>query len=177
LDFELDLEKYLFTEHKEFDVTMIRIDQKVREMCEQNKCGFYGRNHMCPPAIKCIEEWAKEIFLFKSAVIVTKAYPTKSSFDMRAMFEGLVDFRKTLLELKEDVGAQLLNNKILLLGAGTCFLCEKCTIIDNKSCRFPDKTFPSVEACGIDVMSLCKEVGVNYNNGKNTITYIGILLY
>jgi hypothetical protein len=49
--------------------------------------------------------------------------------------------------------------------------------MDGEPCRFPEKAISSVEACGIDVMSLSKSAGVRYNNGKNTVTYIGAVLY
>jgi len=177
MSFELHLEKYNFKEYKEFDISLIRIDQAVRNICRQNACGQYGNNHMCPPAIKDIKEWEKEILLYKNAVIVTKVYQTKDSYDIKAWFEGIADFQKTLVGLKEDVGTQFPKKRILLLGAGACFICEECTFREGKFCRFPEKAFPSLEACGIDVMSLSKSAGVKYNNGKNTVTYLGMILY
>ena len=177
MSFELHLEKYNFKEYKEFDLNLIRIDQAVRNICKQNACGQYGKNHMCPPAIKDIKEWEKEIFTYKNAIIVTKVYQTRNSFDMKSMLEGIVDFQKTLVGLKEDLQDEFPEKRPLLLGAGSCFICKKCTYIDGEPCRFPEKAIPSIEACGVDVMSLSKSAGVKYNNGKNTVTYIGVILY
>ena len=177
MDFELHLEKYDFKEYEEFDVHLVRFDQVVRDICSQNACGHYGKNHMCPPAIKDIKEWKKEITSYENAVIVTKVYQTKNKFDMKSMFEGIVDFQNTLIRLKEDLADEFPKKKVLLLGAGSCFICEKCTYSDGEPCRFPEKAFPSVEACGMDVMSLSKSAGVKYNNGENTVTYIGMVLY
>jgi len=176
MSFTLNLEKYHFKEYKKFNVKLIRMDQAVRNICKQNACGHYGKNHMCPPAIKDIKEWEKEILSYKSAVIVTKVYQTKGSYDMKGWLEGIVDFQETLAGLKEDLTNESPENKYLFLGAGSCFKCKKCTYADGEPCRFPEKAFPSVEACGIDVMSLTKSAGVKYNNGKNTITYIGVIL-
>jgi predicted metal-binding protein len=173
----IDLEKYNFKEYKEFSVGLIKFDQAVRNICMQNACGQYGKNHMCPPAIKDIKEWEKEISSYKNAVIVTKVYQAKDSYDLKAWFKGITDFQKTLIGLKEDLTDQFPENKYLFLGAGSCFICKKCTYTDGEPCRFPEKAFPSVEACGIDVMSLSKSAGVKYNNGKNTITYIGLILF
>ncbi|MBN2039439.1 MAG: DUF2284 domain-containing protein [Spirochaetes bacterium] len=175
--FKLDLEKYNFKEYKAFDVNLISIDPRVRDMCAQNLCGFYGRNHMCPPSIKEIDEWKKEIFNFNNAIMVTKVYQAESSYDIEAMIEGSKDFQKTLSGLREELSNEYSYSDFLLLGAGACLICEKCSILDDKPCRFPDKAFPSVEACGIDVMSLSKKAGVKYNNGKNTITYFAIIFY
>jgi len=126
---------------------------------------------------KDIDAWKKVIFSYKKAVIVTKVYPTKNSYDTEAWIKGLKDFQQTLLKLKEDYIGQLSKKNPLLLGAGACYLCEKCTYPDEKLCRFPEKAVPSLEACGIDVMNLSKQVGVKYNNGENTITYIGAILH
>ncbi|MBN1848557.1 MAG: DUF2284 domain-containing protein [Deltaproteobacteria bacterium] len=177
MNFDLHPEKYDFTEHKPFEVGLIRFDQRVRELCQQNKCGHYGKNHMCPPAIKEMVEWKQEIQSFENAVIVTKLYPTKGSFDMKGMLEGAREFGKTLGRLKEDMEKDYPQKRKMVLGAGPCLLCKECTLMDNKPCRFPDKAFPAVEACGIDVMSLSKSTGVRYNNGKNTVTYLGVILY
>ena len=177
MSFELHLEKYNFKEYKEFDLSLIRFDPAVRNLCSQNACGQYGKNHMCPPAIKDIKEWKKEILSYKKGIVVTKVYQTKNNFDMKAMFEGMADFQKTLVRLKKDLLDEFPEKRLLLLGAGSCSICKKCTHMEGKPCRFPEKAFPSVEACGIDVMSLSKTAGVKYNNGRNTMTYIGVILY
>ena len=71
-----DLEKYHFKELKEFDVGMIIFDPLVRKLCEQNVCGHFGKNHMCPPAVIEIDAWRNEITSYQNAAIVTKVYPT-----------------------------------------------------------------------------------------------------
>lgn len=177
MKYELHLERYNFKEYKEFDINLIRIDQAVRNLCEQNTCGQYGRNYMCPPAIKGIEEWKEEVFSYTNAVLVSKVYPIEIGYDFKAWFDGIIDFQKTLAGLKEDLEAQFPEERIFFLGAGACFICEKCTYQEGKPCRFPKKAFPSLEACGIDVVRLSKSAGVKYNNGKNTLTYLGMILY
>ena len=169
--------KYNFKEIKEFDLSLIRFDIAVRKMCEQNICGKYGNNHMCPPGVKGMEQWKEDILLFEKGMVVTKVYPLKRKYDMNAMLEGIKDFQKTLLTCREDVHSRFPEMKTLFLGAGSGVICRECTYADEAPCRFPEKAFPSIEACGIDVMSLSKSVGVKYNNGKNTVTYLGVILY
>lgn len=177
MDIELNTEKYNLKEFKEFDISQIKIDPEVRNMCRQNVCGQYGRNHMCPPAIKDITEWEKKISAYKKGVILTKVYQIENSYDITAMMEGIIDFRNLFIEIKEDIKIKYPYKKLLLLGAGACLICDKCAYLDSEPCRFPKKAFPSVEACGIDVMRLSKSAGVQYYNGKNTVTYIGVILY
>ncbi len=174
---EFNLDQYNFNEHKEIDVNLITIDPAVRAMCKQNTCGQYGTNHMCPPSIKGLEDWEEEIFSYTKAVIVTKVYPTKGSFDLKTWMVSMEDFQKNLLQLKKNVLNTYPEKTILILGAGACRLCERCALLDNEDCRLPNEAFPSLEACGIDVMALSKRVGIKYNNGKNTVTYIGAVLF
>jgi len=61
------------------------------------------------------------------------------------------------------------------MGAGPCQLCSKC----GKFCRHPEKTRPSMEACGIDVYSTVRANGypikvVSSANCKGN--YYGIVL-
>jgi predicted metal-binding protein len=173
----LDLEKYHFKELKEFDVGMIIFDPLVRKLCEQNVCGHFGKNHMCPPVVIEIDAWRNEITSYQNAAIVTKVYPTISSYDMKGWLEGIADFQKTLVKLKEDLAVEFPKIRYLVLGAGACNLCNQCTYPDGDPCRMPEKALTSVEACGIDVMRLSKSAGVQYNNGKNTVTYLGLVLF
>ncbi|MBR6781391.1 MAG: DUF2284 domain-containing protein, partial [Clostridia bacterium] len=62
------------------------------------------------------------------------------------------------------------------MGCGSCDLCEKCTYPDAP-CRFPDRALTSVEANGIQVIELAKNIGINYNNGENTVTYFSMILF
>jgi predicted metal-binding protein len=173
----LDQEVYAFTECKQFDIGMINFDPLVIKYCEQNACGHFGKNHMCPPAVKDMEAWREEITSFPNAVMITKVYPTSSSYDMKAWLEAIADFQKRLVTLKENLTSDFPHRKYLVLGAGACSLCKACTYPDGDPCRFPDKALSSVEACGIDVMRLSKNAGVKYNNGKNTVTYLGVVLF
>lgn len=177
MDLKINAEEYDFKECKEFNVSLIILDPAVRNMCKQNTCGQYGKNHMCPPAIKGIDEWEQEIKSYKKGVIITKMYPLEKKYDMKAMFQGIADFKKTLTRFKQDLEDQFQDEKFLFLGAGSCRICEKCSYLDDEPCRFPEKAYPSLEACGIDVMSLSKSAGVKYNNGEKTVTYIGAVLY
>lgn len=132
---------------------------------------------MCPPAVDSIDKWKPIIQTFETAVVVTKVYPTQNSFDFKGMQDGLAGFGKTLRNIKNSFKIQYPDNKIFLLGAGPCLVCNACSYIDNQPCRFPEKAHPSVEACGIDVMSLALKLKLQYHNGENTVTYFGMVLF
>jgi len=164
-------------EYKAIDVSMIDTKQEIRDLCNKKSCKHYGYNYMCPPAVKDIESWQTKISSYENGIILTKAYSIKNCFDLKGMFAGIKGFRETLGRINETLKSQYSDMDFLCLGAGPCHICKTCTIVENKPCRFPDKALPSIEACGINVMSLSKQAGVKYNNGKNTVTFLGLILY
>jgi len=177
MDFDSLFKQYELTENILFDPKEISIDQSIRDMCEQNSCGQYGQNYMCPPFIQGIAECENEIHSFNNALLFTKAYPKESSFDFESLMEAAIDFGKTIQKMKENLHEKHPDQKFLFLGAGGCPVCKKCACLDDEPCRFPDKAFSSVEANGIEVLRLCMELGIKYNNGDNSVTYIGMILY
>ncbi len=167
------IEKH-FPNCKEASKDSISILEEVRQMCEQNACGQYGKSWTCPPAVDSLDNLKKTLTKFKTFIIVYKVYDLESSFDFEGMLSGVVDFRTSLLNMKKDFHEGF---QFLILAAGSCFLCKKCGYLDGVKCKHPDDAFISVEACGIDVMGLMKDNGLKYNNGQNTVTYIGAVLY
>ena len=84
---------------------------------------------------------------------------------------------------KNQVDSELMLEKLdaagisyMALGCEGCDLCEECTY-PTEPCRFPKKAVPSVEACGINVVELSHSIGINYNNGADTVTYFCIILW
>jgi predicted metal-binding protein len=65
------------------------------------------------------------------------------------------DIRTIVLTLEREI---FLDGyfKAFGMGAGPCQLCDRCA----KSCRHPDKTRPSLEACGIDVFTTVSSNGL-----------------
>ena len=57
-----------------------------------------------------------------------------------------------------------------------CGRCSKCTYPDAP-CRFLQFLHHSLEGYGFIVNELAKEAGIRYNNGSNTVTYFGALLF
>jgi Predicted metal-binding protein (DUF2284). len=100
-----------------------------------------------------------------------------SPFDLKGMNEGYIkhceNFRTILSHIKTKYGLK----DMLPLNAGCCSVCEKCAYLDKQPCRNPDKAFSSVEAYGMDVMALEKNSGIPIYNGKNTVSYVALILF
>lgn len=164
-----------FDHSKSIHVSCIPFDSEVRELCEQNSCGKFDQSWTCPPASGTVEELQRRLTRFRSFLIFYKVYNLEDSFDWDGMMQSVADFQSRILTIQKHFRQE--NIDFLILGAGACQVCETCTYPAQEPCRFPsDAVFP-VESFGIDVMKMMKDNGLIYNNGPNTVTYIGGLFY
>lgn len=163
-----------FPRSKEIPGHTITIDDRVRKMCEQNTCGHYNRNWVCPPAVESLDSIRVRLSKYNTYVIVYDVYDVKNSFDYKGMLSGMVDFRNRLIRLRKDFPKGM---SYFILGAGYCPLCKECSYIAGEECKRPDDAFVSMEASGIDVVRLMKENDLKYHHGVNTVTYIGAVIY
>ncbi len=174
----MNIEKYLVNSYI-FQYKLIKPDEipfskAVVDMCKANRCGKYGTCWTCPPGVGTLDELERRIKSYKTACVFTCKYDLEDSFDFEGMVEGQKSAKRVLQNIIEQLQAD--GKKIMALGCEGCGLCEKCTYPDAP-CRFPEKAVPSVEACGINVVELSKKIGINYNNGTNTVTYFCIILW
>lgn len=174
----MNIENYLSNskifQYKITDATEIPFSCSVREMCEVNKCGKYGTCWTCPPGVGSVERLEAKVKSYSSACVFTCKYNLEDSFD----FEGMIAGQKIAKQVLNEIVDVLIENgeSFYALGCEGCGICEKCTY-PNAPCRFPEKAIPSVEACGINVVKLANKIGINYNNGADTVTYFCIILF
>lgn len=162
-----------FDNYKVVPRESIVLSPEVRKMCARNSCGNYGRTWACPPALAPLEEIQERFNSFDHFIVVSQVYPLRNSMDWNGMMAGVEDFKDKMTQLHRELKE---GNRYLMLGAGGCNLCKKCTYPDEP-CRIPEDVIVSAEAYGIDVMILMRDNQLKYNNGPNTVTYIGGVLY
>lgn len=167
----------LFDNTKTIPFSKVPVRSEVRTLCEQNMCGYFGKSWTCPPAVDSIEEQYKQLSQFNQVIIVNKVYQLADSFDWEGMKSGAEDFQSNILKLKKEIRKADPGFHFIALGAGTCGICDTCTYEQKEPCRNPNDAIVSVEACGIDVMEMVKENGLAYNNGVNTVTYVGAVFF
>jgi len=159
-----------------FPAKEIKFDFIFRDMCKQNLCGRYGKNYMCPPLNGEVEALKNDALSYDYAVLIQTIYSIEDSFDFEGMTEGGEVHDKNTDAAKEYLDENLKYNKMLVLGAGGCRLCEKCGAIDNTPCRFPDKAISSVEGYCMNVADMTNSHGLKYINGENTVSYVSVFL-
>ncbi len=141
---------------------------------EQNVCRNYNTSWACPPAVGSLKECRRKMLRYDSAMVFNAVYKLSGSFDLDGMRNGHREFKKVCDRLYAAAKDEYAD--FLILSNEGCVRCEKCTYPDEK-CRMPDILFPSLEGFGINVSELAALAGVNYINGKDTVTYFGMLLY
>ncbi len=156
-------------------VSDISFDVAFRDMCAANSCGKYGKCYMCPPDVGEIETLIAKARSFSDALVFQYVGTLEDSFDFEGMVAAKEHFRTITFKLRDELRARQAENA-LLLGAGGCGVCEKCSKEEDLPCKAPDLATPSLEAYGIHVSRLAAAAGMKYINGPDTVTYFGALL-
>ncbi len=167
---ELKIHQYGFT-----TTDQLSFGQEVRDLCEANSCGRYGRSWSCPPGVGSLESCKAKIMEYKNVFVYTTKHELEDSFDFEGMMQGKEDHEKISRHLLEAVKPFLPGDHMAMTG-GSCSRCEPCTYPDAP-CRFPEELTPTIESYGIRVNQLAQTVDVNYINGANTVTYFGCIIY
>ena len=127
------------------------------------------------PAVGTIEELMAKAKAYRRILVYQTVSPLEDSYDIEGMQEAAKRHNRLVQSVREAASAE--HPGCLVLGAGTCGVCARCSKRDDQPCRFPDKAILSLESCGIDVSALARLAGLKYINGANTVTYFGAVLY
>ena len=159
---------------EDMDPAKLEFLPEVREMCAAGRCQKYDTNWACPPACGTLEEMAERAKHFSKGILIQTIGDVEDSFDFEAMAEiskqNETNFNR-LVDALIDAGVDCWP-----MTAGTCTRCKQCTYPDAP-CRFPNKLFPSMEACGLVVSKVCSDAGVPYYYGSQKLAYTGCVLY
>lgn len=161
-----------FEEAGALDPKTIVLREEVRAMCAEGKCNAYGRNWTCPPACGDLEHCREVVTRYSEGVLFQTVGQLEDSLDYESMMEAGSTHKERVAAFADKL--RQICPKALLLGAGGCRVCEKCSY--PEPCRFPDKAFSSMEAYGMVVSDVCKDNQIPYYHGQNTIAYVGCCL-
>lgn len=157
-------------------VERIVLSDTFREVCRTGGCGAYGRCWVCPPHIGEIHQLMEKVRSFPKALWYQSVGTIEDSFD----FEGMMAAGRAhaLLGQRIQKAAQgLISGEFLHLSCGGCHLCEKCAAIEGQPCRMPGKALHPLEGYGVDVYQTTRDTDLKYINGRNTVTYFGMVLF
>lgn len=159
------------------DPSTIAITDEIRSICEKNGCGRDGTNWCCPPGIGTLPELRERVAGFAKGLLFQCIRPLEDSFDLEGMEEAGRDHARVVAQMAARMRENPALPRILPLGAGGCSLCKRCAYLDGKPCVRPQEAISSVEAYGMHVPMLLEGTGMQYTNGANTVSYVGLILY
>ncbi len=148
---------------------------KNRKTCETNVCKCYGTSWTCPPNCGSPEFCIRRISISKDADIYIRKYENVD-FNDHAGLDALMDgFRQECREIMVECRARGYN--VFALADGPCRYCERCSVLDDKPCPFPEMQVPSVSGYGIDMTSYIGSIGEKFEFSKDSVTLYGIFLF
>lgn len=151
----------------------LQVSREIRAMCSTDRCGSFDRSWSCPPACGSLETIQNRIACYGAGVLVQTTGSMEDEFDLSSIAETEQRHKAMFDALTRQ--AKLLFPDCYPMAAGACNRCKKCTYPD-RPCRYPDKLYPSMEACGLWVSDVCKKSGMGYFYGPKTITFTACIL-
>ena len=177
------LEKHQKTIKTKDFLKYIKIPQ-VENYCKE--CDNYAVKWDCPPHKENpLKIWLKyeniDLYLLKLNYAPFFQKIKFTEYELRHIVKHTVYKERykqmdDLLKIEED------KNGYLMFG-GSCILCKKCTRIENKPCRFPEKRKDSPESLGAHLINATKDIfNIELKWSKNYqipeyITNISLILY
>ncbi len=157
----------------------IEIREEFRALCQSNECGMYGTNWSCPPACESLKRAREKMSCYSRALVIQQVSPLEDSFDFEGMMKAQREFTGLMVKAVNLAKTNYNLADFLALGAGACTICAKCTYPDEP-CRHPDLMMPSMEAYGIDALSLAKLANLpcgNKSDGQPSVYYMGVIFF
>jgi len=147
---------------KVISASIISIQDEIVELCKEPLCESYGKSINCPPHTIKPREFREHIRSYQKALIF------KIDVDPEILLsENRFEAFRTIYDIAAQLETLSLNAGYFLskgFTAGSCkpvfcreYECQ--ALIDGSSCRYPDLARPSLEALGINVFKLIKDVG------------------
>jgi len=162
-----------FTYSAKLDISTIEFMQEVRDMCNPEQCKNYDKSWSCPPACASLEEMRKSVKGYGNGILVQTVGTIEDSLDWDGMMAVGARHKKNFGKMKDRLSAE--GVQFLAMGAGRCQICECCTYPDEP-CRAPSKMEVSMEASGLLVSKVCKDNGLEYNYGADSIAFTSCFL-
>ena len=143
-------------------IDTIPIEDEIIEMCRAPLCEVYGKSANCPPHVMRPREARKWIKGFRAALLfkIDVAPPvllSKERFETFRKIYMIASGREVF-----SIGQGFAISKVLAAGSCKHVFCKDLpceTLTDGAECRYPALARPSMEALGINVFKLVREVG------------------
>lgn len=137
----------------------VSVDARATEEACRKGCRLYGRNGGCPPFAPHFHEIPGEEILILYAVLMTRDYPLGV---LNGPYYSRWVFVETFMTpLTNRIGKMLARHlEGYFLSSGNCQSCrpKRCAVKDDMPCRNPQKRTFSLEATGVLVTDMMRDV-------------------
>ncbi len=84
-----------------FDPGLLAPEERIRELCYENKCGNYRAHHMCPPLIGTLEEARSRLAGFSLAVLLQYSEEVDVMNDREGVKRAKMELHGRVLQMEE----------------------------------------------------------------------------
>ena len=154
--------------------SQIPFDPTLIKYCQENLCGRYGANYMCPPNCGTFDQMRNKIASRKQAVVVQSIFDGLNFADKQSVQQAKQAHLSRLYSLCDYV--RKAGIEPLVVGATGCELCSPCKLVLNQPCAHPDQVFSCTSAYGIDVAQLAKDCNLVYQWQDGKLFLFGLLV-
>jgi predicted metal-binding protein len=165
-----------FTSWEEFNASILRPVQRIRDLCIENRCGNYKVHYMCPPHSGTLIRATQRLGTFKHGILLQYSKPFDVEHDKEGLKRTKREFHEILLQLESCLNNKNIKRTWTLIG-GSCELCEPCYAVFGEPCPYPEKARTSLVALGIDVIAVLDRLGMDSKFHNDKITWTGCILF
>lgn len=148
----------------------VPVDYRFRAYCEENRCGRYGANYSCPPDCGTPEEMHRRILSEPWALVLASRWEIAGYEDhdgIQRAKEGHNTTARRLLKAMKHLGCTG-----FVAGCSGCQLCSPCKLVGGELCPFPDQRISCMSAYCVDVSTLSKTCGLEFDwTGRQLYLY------
>jgi predicted metal-binding protein len=166
---ELPLYVYHFFKPEELEFT-----ERVRWIC-QNECPRYNKCWACPPAVGTVTYCKAKCLMYKNALLISTITEVQDIASIEQTLATRPEHEAVTNQVRDvlvELGAQP-----YVLSTESCSICDRCSWLDGKPCRYPDQMHPCVESHGINILPMIEELELAFQYGENVVTWFSLLFY
>ena len=160
----------------EFDPRLLVPEQRIRELCLEDKCGNYGNHYMCPPYVGSVQEIAARLEKYQRGILLQYQQPLDVRNDRQGLRQTKTDLHHIVLQLEDFLRKNGVDDVWGMMG-GSCALCDVCKGRLAEPCPYPDRARTSLESLAINVLTLLDSLGLDNRFHPDRITWTGCVLF
>lgn len=160
----------------ELDPRLLIPEQRIRELCFEDKCGNYRSHYMCPPYVGSVEEIAARLEKYQRGILLQYSQPLDVRNDREGATRTKTDLHHMVLRLEDFLQTKGVDDVWGMMG-GSCALCDVCKARLAEPCPYPDAARTSMESVAIDVLALLDRFGLDNRFHPDRITWTGCVLF